>query len=92
MLLVYVLFSLVWLVLSNEAVSRFSSDVSKIITLKDKNKVLKQEMDSLRMKLDFNDHANRRLEGYANTDELTRVYNRRKGLELIREQIDHNIS
>ncbi|MCM0650216.1 GGDEF domain-containing protein [Clostridium swellfunianum] len=61
--------------------------INKITTLKSKNTVLKQEMDSLRMKLDFNDHANRRLEGYANTDELTRVYNRRKGLELIREQM-----
>jgi diguanylate cyclase (GGDEF)-like protein len=63
-------------------------NISKITTLKAKNTVLKQEVDSLRMKLDFNEHASRRLEGYANTDELTRVYNRRKGLELIREQMD----
>lgn len=62
--------------------------INKITTLKAKNTVLKQEVDSLRMKLDFNEHANRRLEGYANTDELTRVYNRRKGLELIRDEIN----
>ncbi len=62
--------------------------ISKIANLKSKNTVLKQELDSLRMKLDYNEHASRRLEGYANIDELTRVYNRRKGLELIREQMD----
>jgi diguanylate cyclase (GGDEF)-like protein len=62
--------------------------INKITTLKAKNTVLKQELDSLKMKLDFNEHANRRLEGYANTDELTRVYNRRKGLDFIREQMD----
>lgn len=76
--------ALLYLVINNIEI-RF---ISKITTLNAKNTVLKQELDSLKMKLDFNEHTNRRLESYANNDELTRVYNRRKGLELLRDQID----
>jgi diguanylate cyclase (GGDEF)-like protein len=113
-IITYVVFGLMWLVLSNNMRGIWNFDqprgyfyvvissallyiivnnmeigyISKITTLKARNTVLKQEVDSLRMKLDFNEYANRRLEGYASTDELTRVYNRRKGLELVREQMD----
>lgn len=119
---VYVVFSLIWLVFSNKALGRLSNDiegilsldqyrgylyillstsllyfiinnmeiryVGKITNLKAKNTVLKQEIESLSVKFDFDEHTNRRLEGYANTDELTGLYNRRKGIELIREQVD----
>lgn len=65
---------------------------NKIATLKAKNQVLKQETEGLSMKLDFNEHTYRNLEGYANTDVLTGVYNRRKGVELIREQMDLTVT
>jgi diguanylate cyclase (GGDEF)-like protein len=118
----YVVFSLVWLIASNKALSQLSKDmegslnldqyrgyfyvilsasflyfvinnmevryISRITNLKIRNIVLKQEMDILSRELDFNEHTNRKLEGYANTDELTGLYSRRKGLELIRDQVD----
>lgn len=62
--------------------------ISKITTLKAQNTVLKQDMESIGAKLHFNEYTNRKLEGYANIDELTGLYNRRKGLKLIREQVD----
>jgi diguanylate cyclase (GGDEF)-like protein len=62
--------------------------LSRITNLKARNTVLKQELESLSAELIFNEHANRRLEGYAYTDELTGLYTRRKGLALIREQVD----
>lgn len=62
--------------------------ISRITNLKTRNTVLKQELESLSQELSFNEHATRRLEGYAYTDELTGLYTRRKGLALIREQVD----
>ena len=120
--IVYVVFSLMWLVFSNKALGRISKDmegllkldqyrgyfyvilsasflyfviynmeviyINKIANLKARNLVLKQEMEVMSREFDFNEHTYRQLESYANTDELTGLYSRRKGLELMREQVD----
>jgi diguanylate cyclase (GGDEF)-like protein len=65
-----------------------TSYMNTITSLKAKNIVLKQEMASISMKLDFNEYTNRKLAGYANTDELTGLYNRRRGICLIKEQME----
>jgi diguanylate cyclase (GGDEF)-like protein len=118
----YVVFSLMWLIFSNNVLGQLSNGVermlkldqyrgyfyvilsssflyfvmsnmeiryiSKVSNLKARNTVLKQHIEVLGTELDSNEHTNRTLEGYANSDELTGLFRRRKGLELIREQVD----
>jgi diguanylate cyclase (GGDEF)-like protein len=67
--------SILYLVISNMEIKY----VSKMTNLKTRNRVLKQEIESLYMKLIFNEHTNTK-------DELTGLYTRRRGLALIREQ------
>lgn len=76
--------SLLYFVISNIEI-RY---ISKITNLKARNTVLKQELEILCRELIFNEHKNSKLEGYANTDELTGLYTRRRGLALIKKQAD----
>lgn len=118
----YAAISLVWLVLSNNAIAQLSNDmqrmlnfyryggyfyiilsasllyfvinnmemryIRKLTNLKTRNTFLKQEIENLHVELFFNDHTNKKAERQANTDELTGLYTRRKGLTLIREQME----
>lgn len=62
--------------------------IGKITNLKARNTVLKQELEGLYKELIFDEHTNRKMERQANTDELTGLCTRRRGLALIREQVD----
>jgi diguanylate cyclase (GGDEF)-like protein len=62
--------------------------IRKLTNLKARNTLLKQEIENLHIELFFNDHTNKKVEGQTNTDELTGLYTRRKGLTLIREQVE----
>jgi diguanylate cyclase (GGDEF)-like protein len=65
--------------------------VNIIRSIKGKNTVLMKELENINNMLEYSEHKSKKLEEYANIDELTGLYSRRRGLELIKEEMQQEM-